>query len=277
MANDANSEPAKESFKEKRIKEITIIYYSIPEIRKAIFDFSQNRECIPRYYEGFGKRPDSFQYKGDIFELVKKGATSFHCSEELWSNPLSISTDLSEKQLDELRIGWDLLLDIDSKYLDYSKILALQIIKVFKFHGIKNFGIKFSGSKGFHLIIPWKAFPKEVNNLKTSNRFPEWPRIVLNYITEKTKPLLIKEITKLYNAGKFNLTVEDEDCHTKIENYLTEHHGEIGKKIHTARSRNDQVLVTMRLFMKDKMVELKKHALKLADDLIDTAKKYEFV
>ncbi|MFH1218687.1 MAG: lyase family protein, partial [Candidatus Peregrinibacteria bacterium] len=87
----------------------------------------------------------------------------------------------------------------------------------------------------------------------------------------------LNEITKLYNQGKFTLTLEDEDCHTKIENYLTQHYGDIGKKIHTARSRNDQVLVTMRLFMKDKLKELKKHAINLTNDLIDQAKKYEFV
>src|SRR3989304_3195882 len=87
----------------------------------SIFTISQNRETVPRYFEGFGKRPDNFQYQGDIFELVKKGATSFHCSEELWNDPLAISTSMTEKQLKESRIGWDLLLDIDSQYLDYSK------------------------------------------------------------------------------------------------------------------------------------------------------------
>jgi argininosuccinate lyase len=87
----------------------------------------------------------------------------------------------------------------------------------------------------------------------------------------------LDEIMKLYNEGKFKLKVEDEDCHTKIENYLTEKHGEIGKKIHTARSRNDQILVTMRLFMKEKMAEIKKHGLKLVEDLIMAGKKYEFV
>lgn len=87
----------------------------------------------------------------------------------------------------------------------------------------------------------------------------------------------LDEIMRLYNAGDFQLTVEDEDCHTKIENYLTENYGEIGKKIHTARSRNDQILVTMRLFMKEKMKELKKVGLALVNDLVDAAKKYEFV
>lgn len=87
----------------------------------------------------------------------------------------------------------------------------------------------------------------------------------------------LDEIRKLYKEGKFILTLEDEDCHTKIESYLTEHYGEIGKKIHTARSRNDQILVTMRLFMKDQVKELRHLGQKLCHDLVDTAKKYEFI
>ena len=67
------------SVNEKRIREITLAYYSMPEIRKAMYEFSKNRECIPRYFEGFGKRPDNFQYETDILEQVRKGATSFHC------------------------------------------------------------------------------------------------------------------------------------------------------------------------------------------------------
>ena len=139
------------SFKEERVRKITNLYYSRPEIQKALFEFSKNREICPRYFEGFGKRPDIFEYPGDIFELVKRGATSFHCSEEIWKDPLKIETGMNEKQLNEIRQGWDLVFDIDSKYIDYSKIMAIEIIKVLKFHGVKNVGIKFSGSKGFHL------------------------------------------------------------------------------------------------------------------------------
>ena len=131
------------SVNEERIRKITSLYYSRQEIQKIIFEFSKNREICPRYFEGFGKRPDSFEYPGDVFELVKKGATSFHCSEELWSDPLKIQTGMNEKQLNELRIGWDFLIDIDSKYIDYSKIMAIEILKVLKFHGVKNVGIKF--------------------------------------------------------------------------------------------------------------------------------------
>jgi DNA primase catalytic subunit len=199
---DVSPLPVK-SEREERIRKITSLYYSNPKIQKAIFDFSINREISPRYFEGFGKRPDSFQYTSDIFELVKKGATSFHCSEEHWSNPLEIKTGMSEKELNDLRIGWDLILDIDSKYLDYSKIYAKILIDFLEFSGVKNIGVKFSGSKGFHLIIPWKAFPKEINGIKTSDMFPEWPRILVNYIMEKSKNKLIEEITKLTTPNKY--------------------------------------------------------------------------
>src|SRR3989338_7002432 len=94
------------SFKEQRVRNITSLYYSRPDIQKAIFEFSKNREVCPRYFEGFGKRPDSLQYPRDVFELVKKGATSFHCSEEIWSDPLQIETGMKEEKLNSLRIGW---------------------------------------------------------------------------------------------------------------------------------------------------------------------------
>ncbi len=141
------------SLKEKRIRELTQIYYSRADIRKAIFEFSFNRECIPRYFEGFGKRPDKFQYESDIFEFVKKGATSFHCSEELWQDPLEISTNLKPEETDNLRTGWDLLLDVDSPYLDFSKIYANLLIETLKFHGVKNIGVKFSVSGDTPVLI----------------------------------------------------------------------------------------------------------------------------
>ncbi len=191
------------SIKEERIRKITSLYYSRKDVQEAIFNFSQDREISPRYFEGFGKRPDSFQYKNEIMAMVNKGATSFHCSEEIWKDSLKIETGMKEHELNSLRKGWDLLLDIDSKYIDYSKILAKQIIKFLGFRGIKNIGVKFSGSKGFHILVPWKAFPKEINGVKTSDMFPDWPRIILKYISEKTKSELIKEVSKLSSPNKY--------------------------------------------------------------------------
>ena len=63
----------------------------------------------------------------------------------------------------------------------------------------------------------------------------------------------LMEIMELDKYGKFKLVEGDEDIHSKIENYLTEKFGEAGKKIHTGRSRNDQVLTALRLYMKEQL------------------------
>ena len=191
------------SIREQRIRKLTHLYYSNPDVQKAIFEFAKNREICPRYFEGFGKRPDTLEYLGDILAMVKKGATSFHCSEEIWENPLNIQTGMNEEQSNKLREGWDLLIDIDSKYIDYSKISAEIICNMLKFHGIKNIGIKFSGSKGFHIIVPWKSFPKEINDIQTKNMFPEYPRIITQYIIEKTQKQLIEKISDLERPSKY--------------------------------------------------------------------------
>jgi len=60
----------------------------------------------------------------------------------------------------------------------------------------------------------------------------------------------LNEIIDLAEKGKFEIKQEDEDCHTAIEKYLVKKLGNTGKKIHTARSRNDQVLTAMRLYEK---------------------------
>lgn len=63
----------------------------------------------------------------------------------------------------------------------------------------------------------------------------------------------LNQIIKLDQQGKFTIKVKDEDSHTAIENFLTKKLGAVGKKIHTGRSRNDQVLVALRLYTLDKL------------------------
>jgi len=87
----------------------------------------------------------------------------------------------------------------------------------------------------------------------------------------------LDDILELYKKGEFVLRLEDEDCHTKIEDYLIRKLGDTGKKIHTGRSRNDQVLVMMRWFLKRKAAEINKKALGLALKFVQFAKKYEMV
>ena len=64
----------------------------------------------------------------------------------------------------------------------------------------------------------------------------------------------LNSILQQIQYKKFIINLEDEDIHTAIENYLTLHLGDTGKKIHTARSRNDQVLTALRLYTKDQIL-----------------------
>ncbi|PLV60392.1 argininosuccinate lyase [Thermotoga sp. KOL6] len=66
----------------------------------------------------------------------------------------------------------------------------------------------------------------------------------------------LEELLGLVKEGKFQIKPEEEDCHTAIENFLVEKLGETGKKIHTARSRNDQVLTALRLMYKEEMKKI---------------------
>lgn len=74
-----------------------------------------------------------------------------------------------------------------------------------------------------------------------------------------------------------HITVQDEDCHTYIENFLVEQCGEAGKKIHTGRSRNDQILVTMRLYMKDQLNQVIEELKTLAEAFLVKAKEMQTI
>lgn len=162
-----------------------IDYYLKKEIVKELLDISKNREVAVSFNgQAFGKRPDTLQFENDVRELVKTGATSFHISEEHWSNPLLLKPQMTKKELDDLRVGWDLVLDIDSKHLDYSKIAAKLIVDALLFYDIQSISVKFSGNHGFHIAIPYKAFPKKVQNIQTKNLFPDALRIIALYLKE---------------------------------------------------------------------------------------------
>ena len=169
-------------------------YYSRKDVQKAICHSSKEREAVARFGEAFGKRPDVIQMPGDVFDLAKKGATSFHISEERWKDPLSLQTGLSKKQLDELRHGWDLIIDIDTKLWDFSKYTAYLIYEALKFNNVKNISVKFSGNKGWHLGIPFEAFPDEVHGMETKKLFPDSLKVIAAFIKEKIGPELSKQM-----------------------------------------------------------------------------------
>ncbi len=86
----------------------------------------------------------------------------------------------------------------------------------------------------------------------------------MGYLTDEEVDQLVSaldQIIGLHENGNFMINVSQEDCHTAIEEYLVEKLGEVGKKIHTARSRNDQVLTALRLYYRDELVEIKSLAM----------------
>jgi argininosuccinate lyase len=88
---------------------------------------------------------------------------------------------------------------------------------------------------------------------------------------------LVRELNRIIaldKKGKFKISRSEEDCHTAIENHLTRRLGDAGKKIHTARSRNDQVLTALRLYCKEELGDCRKLAQALVQSLRGFVKKY---
>ncbi|MGB7499131.1 MAG: argininosuccinate lyase, partial [Moheibacter sp.] len=90
----------------------------------------------------------------------------------------------------------------------------------------------------------------------------------------KLQPAL-DEIIRRCDAGNFVIDDEYEDVHSKIEAELIEKTGDAGKMIHTARSRNDQVLVAIQLFLKDYLSDTREKVLNLIDILVDKADEHK--
>lgn len=89
-----------------------------------------------------------------------------------------------------------------------------------------------------------------------------------------------RELQKLMieiETGTFSIDQQFEDVHSKIEFELTQRIGDAGKKIHTARSRNDQVLVAMHLYLKDELQQIKVLVKELSQNLLKSADQYKDV
>ena len=103
---------------------------------------------------------------------------------------------------------------------------------------------------------------------------------MLNSIDILTKEELAKisktlqQLNNLAKKGKFKIKKEQEDVHTAVEEFLTKKIGKIGKKIHTAKSRNDQVMTDILLYCKDELNIIKKLITKVIQEINHFSKKY---
>ena len=86
---------------------------------------------------------------------------------------------------------------------------------------------------------------------------------------------VLDSIQKSADEGDFLIEKEFEDMHSKIEFLLIEKLGDLGKKIHTARSRNDQVLVALQLYIKAELALVKKETISLFNLLLDLAELHQ--
>ena len=96
---------------------------------------------------------------------------------------------------------------------------------------------------------------------------------------EESKALTIELDVLLEAVDNGNFTIEDsfEDVHSKIEYELTQKLGDAGKKIHTGRSRNDQVLVALHLYLKEQIRSFKTDVQKLFNKLIELSEQHKSV
>src|SRR5690606_29501877 len=94
-----------------------------------------------------------------------------------------------------------------------------------------------------------------------------------SYLEEIQKEL--KNIFREIEAGNFQIEDHAEDVHSQVEFMLTDRIGEAGKKIHSGRSRNDQVLVDLKLFFRSEIEKMVVHAKELFDTLISLSERHK--
>ena len=87
----------------------------------------------------------------------------------------------------------------------------------------------------------------------------------------------LDELDMLVSSGAVVVRQEDEDCHTVIERFLTEKLGETGRRIHTGRSRNDQVLIALRMFLREAGREIGTGARSIIESLCRIGESYDDV
>ena len=89
---------------------------------------------------------------------------------------------------------------------------------------------------------------------------------------------VVAELAKIAadaRAGRFAITEADQDCHLAIERTLTERLGDLGRRVHTGRSRNDQVAVDLRLYGRDQLFGVYSETLDLVEALVRFARRHQ--
>ena len=102
----------------------------------------------------------------------------------------------------------------------------------------------------------------------------------INLIADEELPQILHELREIYaicEKGEFVIEDDIEDVHSQVELMLTRRLGDMGKKIHSGRSRNDQVLVDLKLFTREKLRETVTETNSLFEELIKKSEQYKDV
>jgi hypothetical protein len=83
--------------------------------------------------------------------------------------------------------------------LEYSKLGADLLVQALRHHGVKHLSVKFSGNHGFHIGVPFEAFPETVNGVPTKSLFPEGPRRIAAYLQEMIRAPLSQRLLALHD------------------------------------------------------------------------------
>ncbi|MCL1921734.1 MAG: argininosuccinate lyase [Kiritimatiellaeota bacterium] len=109
------------------------------------------------------------------------------------------------------------------------------------------------------------------------SKTPNAPKSKTTVLTADERKQVILELANIIRdarAGAFTITAADQDVHLAVERRLTEKLGDLGRKVHTGRSRNDQVAVDIRLHIRDQLLGLMGEAVALAESLVKFGKRH---
>ncbi len=189
-------------------------WYSRESVQLALLEAGKNREVVSVFRDGsFGKRPDIIQYQSDVVQAVAEGTVAFHSSVERWNQPMGLDVGMSKPDLDNLRQGFDILIDPDVPDFEIAKLTTRQIIEALKDHGVVNYSVKFSGGKGFHLGIPFESLPEKINFENTRTLYPgilqKINGYIKFYIKDQLKETLLSHMTPAEIAQRIGKPVEE--------------------------------------------------------------------
>lgn len=104
------------------------------------------------------------------------------------------------------------------------------------------------------------------------SKIPVKPRL----FSERERKAVVVELARIIQdaaCGRFFITLEDQDVHLAVERRLTDRLGDLGKRIHTGRSRNDQIAVDLRLYARGELLDVIGETARLAEVLLQIGRK----